>query len=503
MGNEQRAPSGHGVVPPAWRCHGAPLMLAAAVFLACLLGIHTRPAGFLASFWPANAIMLGLLIRVPAAAGAAGWFCAGAAYMAADLLSGSGLLKAALLNAANLAGIGTAWRIYARLPADMARLRHPVSMLYLVLAAAAAGAVAGGVGGIANPLLFQGGALRGWAFWFATEFVNYIAILPVMLAAPPLHALAPAHLRRAAAGLDRRRLMPAAALALACAAGLVFGGPGAIAFPVPALLWCGLAYPVFPTAVLSLLSGCWTLTMISGGMVGDIGRHDELGLASLRLGVSLIALAPIMLSCAMQSRNELLERLRHLATHDGLTGVRSRGAFLEQAAALANAGAPLGMLMLDLDHFKQVNDTHGHAAGDAALAAVAGRIRRCLRAGDLLGRMGGEEFAVAVAGLSREELDAMAQRIRTAIAGEPVALAAGGSVPLTASLGLAFARNPAGEADMLRLLAAADAALYRAKREGRNRVVAAADTPQTADETLQAPDEATGPRPDAGPGPRA
>lgn len=470
MGDSQTTTAGAAaeIIQNGWK---AALLLGAAVFLACMLGILTRPSGFLASLWPANAIMLGLMLRIPSMARPLGWLCAGLAYMAADLLTGSSLPKAAILNAANLAGIGTAWLLYARQPTDMARLRHPAAMLHLVLACAAAGAVAGVVGGFANPLLFDGTVMGGWVFWFAAEFVNYVAILPVILAAPAVRLADWRAMWRAWLAIPLRTVLPAMTLAASCLAVLVIGGPGAIAFPVPALLWCGLTYAVFPTALLTLASSSWVLVMISDGFVDALMGMDEMVLVSLRLGVSLIAVAPIMVSCVMQSRNALLGRLRHLATHDVLTGASSRGAFQEAARnLLQESQVPVGVMMIDLDHFKRVNDHHGHAAGDMVLAAVAGRIRHCLRTADLFGRLGGEEFAVVVSAQSPQDIVAVTQRIREAIAATPVLLADGTAMPVTASIGLVIVAQTR-DCQIDPLLAAADTALYRAKDAGRNQVV--------------------------------
>lgn len=154
------------------------------VFVACLFGIYTRPLGFLANLWPANAIMLAFLLRNPESRGWLSWLAGAAAYLAADLLTGATLAKALLLNSANLAGIASAAAVYARLPADMIRLRQPASMLYLVFAVAIGSAMAGLIGAVANPWLFGRSLLSGWIFWFATEFVNYVTILPLLLSAP-------------------------------------------------------------------------------------------------------------------------------------------------------------------------------------------------------------------------------------------------------------------------------------------------------------------------------
>lgn len=446
-----------------------PLILAAVVLSACLFGIYTRPLGFLANVWPANAIMLGLLLRRPAMASLPGWLAAGTAYMAADLLTGSTLVKALLLNGANIAGIASAYAICFRLPKAKLRLEHPTSLLNIALVSAVGAATAGIVGGFANPILFGGGVVAGWTFWFATEFVNYVAILPVILSAPPLEAML-SKWRETQPLISPRIALPALALLLSGAVGAIIGGPGAIAFPVPALLWCGLAYLVFPTAVLTLLFGLWSLVIISVTYLpGPQSPFDETALISVRLAASLIALGPIMLAIVMQSREELLSRLHHLATHDQLTGTANRNAFHESARELAHGNTPIAVLMIDLDHFKAVNDNYGHAAGDEVLVAFSQRVRACLRPGDAFGRLGGEEFAAVIPLHSKPDAIHIAERIREAVSGAPISLNDGRLVELTVSIGFSF--SPETEMPGIEhLLASADAALYRAKANGRDRV---------------------------------
>lgn len=451
----------------------AALILFALLFIACLFGIYTRPIGFLANLWPANAIMLAFLLRNPDSRSWQGWLAGATAYLAADLLTGSPPVKALLLNGANLAGIATAVAIYSRLPADMVRLRQPASVLCLVLAAAAAGAAAGLVGAFANPLIFGRPLLEGWTFWFATEFVNYIAILPMLLSAPPLHRLRAAG-RSALQSLRTLSLLPIVVLALSCLLAAIVGGPGAIAFPVPALLWCALVYRVFPTACLTFLYGNWALLVPAAGQDAD----TTMALVSIRLGAALVAIAPVTVACIADSRDELLDRLRHIAAHDDLTGTRSRGAFLDDVrAAAGESDGPVAMLMIDIDHFKAINDNHGHAAGDQLLQSFARRVEACIRPGDPFGRMGGEEFGLFLPAADERIATEIAARILGALRSTPFVLADGQAIAMTASIGITLVEDPSTMA-LEPLFAAADAALYRAKGAGRDRLEYARNLPQ-------------------------
>jgi diguanylate cyclase (GGDEF)-like protein len=169
-------------------------------------------------------------------------------------------------------------------------------------------------------------------------------------------------------------------------------------------------------------------------------------------------------------------RFRQMARHDGLTGAFNRQHFLHEAARIlqrlqqADAGACL--VALDLDHFKRINDTYGHAAGDQALRRVAEICRRELRGSDLFGRLGGEEFGILMPACTCEQGVEIATRIRRSLAGSQLKLDPETTVVVSASLGLAHSAV-AGYA-FHQLFAAADAALYRAKHGGRNLLAVAA-----------------------------
>jgi diguanylate cyclase (GGDEF)-like protein len=179
----------------------------------------------------------------------------------------------------------------------------------------------------------------------------------------------------------------------------------------------------------------------------------------------------------VELHEELAEARRELeiqARTDRLTGVINRGAIishLEQEIERAQReGGLLGLGMLDIDHFKKVNDVHGHAAGDEVLREVVRRSVSVLRRYDVFGRVGGEEFLVVVPGADARELEEVLQRIRQAIAKTPIAVA-GREIAVT--VGLGGATRAGDSAD--ELIARADDALYAAKVAGRDRVSMAAD----------------------------
>jgi diguanylate cyclase (GGDEF)-like protein len=139
------------------------------------------------------------------------------------------------------------------------------------------------------------------------------------------------------------------------------------------------------------------------------------------------------------------------------------------------SGTTIGIIMLDLDHFKNVNDTYGHLAGDDVLIEAARRIQLAVRSYDLVGRYGGEEFLVVSPDCDIDQIRTCAERIRSAIAAEPI-LAEGSKIAMTVSAGVAIlAPRLNTERDAV---AAADTALYRAKSVGRNQVVSSEREPQ-------------------------
>jgi diguanylate cyclase (GGDEF)-like protein len=179
-----------------------------------------------------------------------------------------------------------------------------------------------------------------------------------------------------------------------------------------------------------------------------------------------------------QDLSQAVARIQELATHDELTGLVNRRhmqALMEQEhRRCARSGQCFCVAVLDVDHFKAVNDSHGHAAGDAVLVAVAARLRAALRPADLFARIGGEEFLVALPDTAPGPGLAVAEALRRAVVSSPVLLPEGaGAVAVTVSIGMAWLggeARAAGDAGA-RALQRADDALLTAKRRGRNQVV--------------------------------
>ena len=168
----------------------------------------------------------------------------------------------------------------------------------------------------------------------------------------------------------------------------------------------------------------------------------------------------------------VVEGLVELATRDGLTGLVNRrtfeGALAREAARIARSGEPALLLLLDIDHFKRINDTHGHAAGDAVLKVVARAISDQVRPMDMVARIGGEEFGVILPNCGVPFAQAAAERIRDAVGRAYAVTADGRRLQATVSIGGAFALDVL-HADPVLWCERADHQLYRAKSEGRDR----------------------------------
>ncbi|WP_158608428.1 sensor domain-containing diguanylate cyclase [Stagnimonas aquatica] len=198
--------------------------------------------------------------------------------------------------------------------------------------------------------------------------------------------------------------------------------------------------------------------------------RDELGQITRWCGTSTDVHDNYLIA---QEREKLRAELERVASEDQLTQVLTRRAFIGRATAFITANdaalMPATLLMLDIDYFKSINDAYGHPAGDKVLAIAARRILASTTATDLVGRLGGEEFAVLLPACSRQQAGGVAERIRESMAGDPITLGEGLQVTVTVSIGAVSITIPGQDLDQL--LQIADKALYSAKSAGRNRAV--------------------------------
>jgi diguanylate cyclase (GGDEF)-like protein len=292
-----------------------------------------------------------------------------------------------------------------------------------------------------------------------------------------------------------KHIFSTATIVLSClAAAAVMGaqrgdGVGALQGEVAGVLELVLAILAYTTVNSALVAGAVAVSSPQPDVGKVLGRWDDnlLEFATLSLGaITAVALSinPMLVVLVLPPllvlhRAVLVRHLEEAANTDGKTGLLNAAAWHVQAERALHRGkpsdGPRGVLVLDLDHFKAVNDTHGHIAGDHVLAAVADVLRAEVRERDLVGRFGGEEFVVMLAGLEGSgtaELEAVAERIRRRVAEMRVEIPTPDGplsvMGLSISVGCAVSSVEGG--DLRDLLQVADKALYAAKGAGRNAV---------------------------------
>jgi diguanylate cyclase (GGDEF)-like protein len=331
--------------------------------------------------------------------------------------------------------------------------------------------------------------------------------LPIALLLPPVYALlAPIPLSvlvqlRMRSSVFYRRAFSAAALGLAgAAASIMFGHFGLRAGTVRDLAaW--FAYPgpevwfTRPVTVVIAI-GCAALFSVFNATLVAVAVHASrpqlrwrdvlwdaegvvLDVTEVCVGVLVTiacALSPVLLFVALPpvvllQRSLLHQQLRTAARTDAKTGLLNAAAWEREAdtemARMSRGKSSLALLLIDIDHFKRVNDTHGHLAGDQVLVGLAEALRQQVRDSDVVGRFGGEEFVVLLPGADAAEAGQVAERLRKQVS-QTAAVLATGEVRITVSIGAAVL-GVHGD-DIPGLLASADLALYRAKRAGRNQV---------------------------------
>ena len=234
----------------------------------------------------------------------------------------------------------------------------------------------------------------------------------------------------------------------------------------------------FLVASLASMVGAFVTTLAVMGRI----PFNAMTFRAVEVGVMVEAsIWALALGLRLRRDREDGAQARQLAHHDALTGLCNRRGFLERALPLHAAsnrdGTQLALLLIDIDHFKAINDRHGHDAGDRALVAVADRLRALSRPDDIVARWGGEEFLLLLPDMPIPIAHDFAERLRASLAAVAVALADGGEVRLTASIGLAGGTASTSFDGLLR---EADAALYAAKQAGRDRVGRAIAEPALA-----------------------
>ncbi|CAB5709466.1 Probable diguanylate cyclase YcdT [Delftia tsuruhatensis] len=448
-------------------------------FLASAMALALRSPGQMSSLWLTNALLLGWMLRNPAYSQRHCWITAAMALTLAEWLSGSTFGQALWLTFVDLSAVACGWLMMRRLPLRVQQMRSPSSVLHLVMCSLTASIVGAVLGALGMHHLQNWPWQPVMALWFSSELMHMTLLLPVLLsfpAGPELMSWRGQPLRH-----TLQALLPLVALAASEAIAIYLGGPGALSLTMPAMLLCAMRYRLFVVALLNLASCAIKLAAFSDTLLGTPGISLETTF-SFRLGLAMLSIGPLAVACTLKAFKDMLNKLRHAVNHDALTGLLARASFMDRAQRtlerLHREHQPGAMLMLDLDHFKCINDHYGHAAGDRVLQEISCRLAQALRPHELIGRLGGEEFAVLLPGADRATACAVAQRLCEAA--RAIRIDMGQECPIrpTLSIGIGFTHMIPSAPCLSTLLRQADTALYQAKATGRDRYCVAGDRPQ-------------------------
>lgn len=450
------------------------LLAATAYFLLAAGTIRLTSDGHsIASVWPADAVLLAMLLRCERQPRWLAVLSAGmVANVAANLATRDLMWSPFLYAGANMGGIAIAALLLRRwVSGALAGTPRSVGIFILV-----AGAAAPGVSALAGAATAWWSAQQpfGAAFltWYLADALGLLIFTPMLLALLRGEFVACFRERDAWRRIEAIGLQLVTALV---AYGVFFVAERAMLY----MLFVPVTLVTFRIGRLGTKASVAIVALI--GAVATMSGHGpvpRLTADPLEQAMLLQACLAALLFCslpaaaalaaqraALAALSEREAELSVLAATDSLTGLFNRGAFRARAERLlADAGRPAALLAIDLDRFKQVNDRFGHAAGDAALVHLARLIERHVRPGDVVGRLGGDEFMVLLPGAGADSAELVVRRLQNALRNAPLPLGDEVALPLAMSIGVAVRQGPAA---LETLAADADAALYRVKFAGR------------------------------------
>lgn len=435
------------------------------------IGLASRDVASLSLFWPCNAVFLGLLIRFTSLDKPGNLLVLFFGMLFADIFYGTEIGVALGLNAANIVFIAIARWVLLTRHFNRTRPRRLQALLHLFPASLCGAAACALVGAFVSRHYFDDQLLKAWSSWFSEQMSTSILLLPLVISLPRRDQLP--HL---IAVLRDSSILPLLTLLVTIAGAIWLGGGGSLLFPLPALLWCAISYPLFITCFLTLMTGISEIIVVAGNVLsiqgkGYLFRIDSL--SSARLGVAAMLISPLIVSLSTISNKKLVARITRRADYDFLTGALTRSGLSAKLDLLVTgrnrppcfSGAAL---VIDIDRFKDINDTWGHAAGDYVLAKTAECLRAALPQSALVCRMGGEEFLILIEGIAQPRSLLLANRLRQHVESNKV-LFNGNDLSITVSIGIS-ALNINNVNSLDESIMRADEQLYIAKSSGRNQV---------------------------------
>lgn len=467
-------------------------MVLAVGYLASAMGglAISRQTGNIATLWPPNGVLAAAMLLTATSRWPMVLIAGALGSVAANLLNGSGVVAATSITVANLVEVWLVATLLRRGTHSRRLFQEPGDVLVLIAVATVAALAAGGVSASMAPLISGSPFTRIFVKWVLGDVLGLLVVMPIVIIA---HDLVKYGRDRMLA--QRTHLEAALILLLVFVVALAVFRPGMP--PVQFLIMPTVLLASFRLGPLGA-----ALSTVIAAAVGSVGTMmaaqaataspDQVTLQVLyfQLYLAVLFLSALPIGSAMARRAQLSHELEEakkdadsvaremamLAAVDDLTGLLTRRQFLKEldraAESAQRAQQPLTLAMIDIDHFKPINDQFGHAVGDQVLMVIGGACRAAVRSTDVIGRLGGEEFAMLMPLTDQQTAYRIVDRLREAVAGISIPVGSGASVSVTISIGLAVFEDQQVD----RLLVDADRALYLAKEQGRNRIAVAGPT---------------------------
>lgn len=442
-------------------------VLMTATLVVYLVNSLLQKPGHLALFWPQNALMVGVILRFPFLNRPRYYFSCVFSVLFCNIAIGYNNIGSLLIILSNVAFIfilTNAILHERKLPTDPLKINVLRLYSYCLITAL----ICSFLGSFGFSLVSGKPFESIYPVWFSEQFSTSVLILPFLLTWSG--SLLPK-------SFDFRQTMPAVLLVLSLTASSQSGEIGSLAVTLPALIWCAISYSLPVTCLLTQLTGVAEVLMVDAHWMYSSFEGHVAQIVSARMGIASIAISPVIVAVSVQAINTLVKQLSARANYDFLTRVHSRfGLYEKLRKQNEKAGnTALNVLLLDIDHFKTINDTHGHDCGDSVLTEFARRVKEVVGGEGIVARMGGEEFAVVMPDACGDNGYRLAEEIRAEIEQMEVQWGSD-TLSLTVSIGLSHgqaARRQLVDA-FDKLLSEADRYLYQSKKTGRNRTCAAA-----------------------------
>ncbi|ANF81737.1 response regulator [Acinetobacter sp. NCu2D-2] len=456
------------------------LLISFLVLICSLFGIATRPIEHLAFLWPANAALLAVFLRFPNLNLKGGWLGAFSGYMFADLLTGSYFTLSLFLTLSNLISVIVSLFFIRFFNINYKYYNTGFTFIHLFGIFAFAGCLASAafavftLPNVSGSFMTKANLWHDFAMWWTGEMVNYILVLPLVLAFPRQKEIRHYFKNRRQRRHKATYYLPIFSILPCVILTHMFVGPGSLLYPLAALIWVALTYRLFTVTLLNAFVVLMSYHSLTQYYLDQMTGIDSATFISIRIGLFMLALSPLILCIISQNRNELFKRILYLANHDSLTRTMNRHYFFQEGENRLKQAKKLSfsVIMLDIDHFKRLNDQYGHHMGDQVLQQFVELVRVNLRSNDLFARIGGEEFVILLWDIDPGEAQYIAERIRDIVEKTPIYQATGKPLHITVSLGILHREAPQTQ-DLQVLINQADKALYKAKHLGRNQVVLA------------------------------